>query len=215
MSEQAPERSGSSGGSTFTRKLGPLPLWAWLGIFTAIVFAYSMYKKKGSTTTGAGTSSGATSVNSPGGVDSSLVPQFVNQVYDSDTPPPAPNVTINNTVPPPPTVTPPPVHTHPNEPATVSGAPGSYTTGLGTGFNEWTSTGKYSINTVAKSHGMTAQQLIAASEAQTNNPALKAYVKKGNLNAPVPSGVALFIPTANWKLSLAPNSWALSTLAWN
>jgi hypothetical protein len=65
-------------------------------------------------------------------------------------------------------------------------------------MNEWTSTGKYSLNTVAKSHGMTAQQLIAASEKAENNPALAAYVKKGNLNAMLPAGVEVFIPNANW-----------------
>jgi hypothetical protein len=67
-------------------------------------------------------------------------------------------------------------------------------------MNEWTSNGKYSLNVIAKSHGMTAQQLIKASEAAENNVALKAYVSKGNFNAPVPAGVQLFIPNANWKV---------------
>ena len=45
---------------------------------------------------------------------------------------------------------------------------------------------------------MTAQQLISASETSEPNPDLAAYVKKGNLNAPLPSGVQVFIPNANW-----------------
>lgn len=192
-----PAQESTSGGSAFSRKIGPLPMWGWMGVVLAVGLAYYFYKKSKSNTTSTGTG-GASTVNSPGGVDASLVPQFVNQTYVQGTPPPAPDVN-NITVNPPPTTLPNPTPApEPVEPKTISGAPGSYTTGLGTGFNEWTSTGKYSLTTIAKSHGMTAQQLIAASEAQTNNPALKAYVAKGNLNAPVPSGIALFIPTNKW-----------------
>jgi hypothetical protein len=67
-------------------------------------------------------------------------------------------------------------------------------------MNEWTSTGKYSLNTIAKSHGMTAQQLIKVSEASENNAGLKSYVAKKNFNAPVPAGVQLFFPNANWPV---------------
>jgi len=45
---------------------------------------------------------------------------------------------------------------------------------------------------------MTAQQLIAVSEGAENNVPLQNYIKKGNLNAPLPSGVQIFIPNANW-----------------
>ena len=141
--------------------------------------------------------------SAPGGVDASLVPQFINQVYDQDQPPQAPNVTVNNQIPSPPTVVIPPMQPPPKVPTpprTISGSPGSFTVGLPGGMNEWTSTGKYSLNTIAKSHGMTAQQLIKVSEASENNVALKAYVKKGNFNAPVPAGVQLFFPNANWKV---------------
>jgi hypothetical protein len=198
MSESAPEPS-SGGSSPFMRKMGPLPVWAWMGVGLAAVLAFSYYKKSktAATTTGTGTSSGSASVNSPGGVDASLVPQFVNQVYESSTPPPAPSVTVNNTIPTPVATTPTPAPT-PAPAKTISGSPGSFTTGLANGMNEWTSTGKYSLNAIAKSHGMTAQQLIASSESSENNAALQAYVKGGNLNAPVPSGVQLFIPNANW-----------------
>lgn len=98
MSESAPERSG--GGSVFTRKVGPLPMWGWGAIVLLLAVFYAMYSKKKSAAAAASTSNSST-VDSPGGVDSSLVPQFVNQVYTQSTPPPAPNVTINNTTPPP------------------------------------------------------------------------------------------------------------------
>jgi hypothetical protein len=201
VSETAPEKTsagggGGGGGSTFTRKLGPLPLWAWMGIGLAIGLVYYMWKKDKSSATSAtstGTTAGTTSAG--GSVDSSLIPQFVNQTYESTTPAPAPNVTVNNQIPAPaaaatPAATP--------SPTTISGAPGSYTTSLGTGFDEWTSTGKYSLNTLASSHGMSPQALLAASLSQQNNVGMQAYQKAGNYNAPVPSGVELFFPQADW-----------------
>lgn len=186
------EPSGSSAGNSniFTRKLGPLPMWAWMAVALVLAIAYYLYKKKSAAAAGAASS--GTAANTPGGVDASLVPQFVNQTYTNTTPP-----TVNITTAP--TVTPPatPAQTIPK---TISGSPGSYTTGLPGGLNEWTSTGKYSLNTIAKSHGMTAQQLIASSTAAENNPLLAAYVKKGNYNAPLPTGIQVFIPNANWVM---------------
>lgn len=193
--------SRGSGGNVFTRKIGPLPMWGWMAILGVLAVLYSYYKKSKSSSTTANTSAQQAAANSPGGVDASLVPQFINQTYNQETPPPAPNVTVNNTVPAPTTtVVPTPPASKPTPtPSTISGAPGSYSTNLPGGQNEWTSTGKYSLNTVAKSHGMTAQQLIANSESQENNVALKAYVSKGNYNAPLPAGVQVFIPNANWN----------------
>lgn len=196
MSEQTTTSvSRPRGGNVWTNKVGPLPLWSWMAIILGVVFLYSMYKKK----TTAAQDQSAGGVNSPGGVDASLVPQFINQTYDNDQPPAAPNVTINNTVPSPPNAGLPSPNT-PNVPRTISGSPGSFTTGLPGGLNEWTSTGKYSLAVIAKSHGMTPQQLIAVSEKSENNPALKAYVAKKNYNAPLPAGVQLFFPNANWKV---------------
>jgi hypothetical protein len=175
-------------------------MWAWMAIALVVAVGYYFVKKKSSGATTSSTAQTAATNNTPGGVDSSLVPQFVNQTYNQETPPAAPNVTVNNTIPTPPTVaTPTPTATTTPPAKTISGAPGSYTTGLANGLNEWTSTGDYSLNTIAKSHGMTAQQLIASSESAENNTALKAYVAKGNYNAKLPSGVEIFIPNANWK----------------
>lgn len=90
MSETAPEPAPASrsSGNTFTRKLGPLPVWAWMGIVLALALAYWYIKNRKAvsaaqgtpTTTGSAASTGQTA-------DSSLIPQFVNQVYDTDTPP--------------------------------------------------------------------------------------------------------------------------------
>lgn len=196
------EPSTGGGGNVFMRKIGPMPMWAWMGIALAVALVFHLVEKNkagSSGTSNASTAQTAATNNTPGGVDSSLVPQFVNQTYVDSQPPVAPNVTVNNTIPTPPVVTPTPAPAAPAPAKTISGAPGSYTTGLTGGLNEWTSTGKYSLNTIAKSHGMTAQQLIASSETAQNNPTLKAYVSKGNLNAMLPSGVEIFIPNANWK----------------
>jgi hypothetical protein len=78
------------GGNVFTRKLGPLPMWAWMGIALAIALVYYFWEKNKSSSS---TSSTDTSENTPGGVDSSLVPQFVNQTYVNNTPPAAPTTT--------------------------------------------------------------------------------------------------------------------------
>jgi hypothetical protein len=173
-------------------------MWGWMVIVGGLAVLYAYYKKaKGGNANQQAADQAAG--NAPGGVDASLVPQFINQTYDQDTPPAAPNVTINNTIPTPPT-RPPIVPPREPEPRTISGAPGSYTTGLPGGLNEWTSTGKYSLNTIAKSHGMTPQQLIAVSEHAQNNVGLKAYVAKKNYNAKVPAGVELFFPNANWAV---------------
>lgn len=105
----------SGGGNVWTRKYGPMPLWAWGGIVVLLALGYSLWKKHSAAST---TQQSNPSVNSPGGVDASLVPQFVNQVYTQGEPPPAPNVTVNNQIP---TATTPPPVTPPAKqpPATV------------------------------------------------------------------------------------------------
>lgn len=111
VSESPPR---SSGGSVFTRKIGPLPMWSWMAIFLVLGLVYYFYKKSKSAATSATPSTDGTTVpqsasgtlSSPDqGTDSSLIPQFVNQVYNTPTPPAAPNVTVNNTT----TTTPAPV----------------------------------------------------------------------------------------------------------
>jgi hypothetical protein len=106
VSESAPESGG--GGNVFTRKLGPLPMWGWMGIVALIAVLYYLFRKNQAANSAASAAQTPATNNTPGGVDSSLVPQFVNQVYNQETPPPAPNVTVNNTTTTPPPVTPPP-----------------------------------------------------------------------------------------------------------
>jgi hypothetical protein len=214
VSEQTVQTSTSRPkGNVFTQKMGALPMWAWMAIILGVVVLYSFYKKQSSANQD--TPAAQAAGNAPGGVDASLVPQFINQTYENITPPAAPNVTVNNTVPPQGPTT---INVNPGgpekpeiEPTTVSGSPGSFTTGLPGNKAEWTSTGKYSLNTIARSHGMTAQQLIAISNASENNVAMRAYVAKGNFNAPLPAGVQVFFPMKNWPVAykLVKGKWVL------
>lgn len=82
MSETVPERSAPSGGGgvkgTFTNKIGPLPMWAWVAVIAAVLVGWRVYasRKSASTTD----STGATA-------DTADVPQFVNQTYTTVTAP--------------------------------------------------------------------------------------------------------------------------------
>ncbi len=196
MSVQAPEAAAPKRENVFTHKIGPLPMWAWLAIIGAALVMWRLYAQRKNQSAAA--AAGDSAAGNP-----NTVPQFVNQTYTTVTAPAAPG--------PGPA---PPGRPHPvpspgggmwppslPEPTTISGSPGSYTTGLQGGkLDEWTSTGKYSLNVIAKSHGMTVQQLIHSSLAAQNNVGLQQYVKKGNLNAPLPAGVQLFFPAANWAV---------------
>lgn len=95
MSESAPE---GGGGNAFTRKVGPLPLWGWMGIAALIAVLYYLFRKNQAANSATSTAQTAATNNTPGGVDSSLVPQFINQVYNQESPPVAPNVTVNKTI---------------------------------------------------------------------------------------------------------------------
>jgi hypothetical protein len=86
------EPSSSGGGNVFTRKIGPLPMWAWMGIALAVALGFYLIKSK-SSSTAASTPGTGTDTSGAGGVDSSLVPQFVNQTYVNNTPPAAPTAT--------------------------------------------------------------------------------------------------------------------------
>jgi len=71
----APQRD-----NVFTRKIGPMPMWAWVAIISAVIIGYAYWKNKQ-----------ATSSSAPGtATTSAQVPQFVNQTYTTVTPPAAP-----------------------------------------------------------------------------------------------------------------------------
>jgi hypothetical protein len=99
VSEQAPERTGGGGGgNVFTRKIGPLPMWAWMAIALLVALGYYLIKKKSSGNSTANDQTGSgTDTAGAGGVDSSLVPQFVNQTYVNNSPPAAPAATSTGT----------------------------------------------------------------------------------------------------------------------
>jgi hypothetical protein len=65
-------------GNVFTRKIGPLPMWAWLGIVLAGIGVWAVIEHKKSSSTAASTADET---------DASQVPQFVNQTYTSPSPP--------------------------------------------------------------------------------------------------------------------------------
>ena len=122
-----------SSDNVFTRKIGPLPMWGWMAIALLLALFYYLYKKNSSSGGGAS----ASTVNTPGGVDSSLVPQFVNQNYAAPEPPEAPQMT-----------TPVPTKTQ-----TVNAF-------------SWTDTGqKWSLNELAKHLGISPKALKPSNEA--------------------------------------------------
>lgn len=98
MSESAPESGGGGGGikGAFGRKVGPLPLWAWLGLATLLAVGYYMYAKNKAANSTASQSAGTG--GSAGTTDQSLVPQFVNQTYVNSSPPVAPPSNGSKTV---------------------------------------------------------------------------------------------------------------------
>jgi LysM repeat protein len=71
-------------------------MWGWMAIALVLAFVFYLYKKHtGGSSSSSASTQGTGSVNTPGGVDSSLVPQFINQTYVNPTPPVAPNITNN------------------------------------------------------------------------------------------------------------------------
>jgi hypothetical protein len=177
-------------------------MWGWVAIAGVLLVGWRLYSSKQAASAASTTGQAGTTTNPSTPADQ--VPQFVNQTYTTVTAPSAPAPAAAAT---------PPTRKHPvpsspstnptppslPSPITISGAPGSYTTGLQGGkVDEWTSTGAYSLNTIAKSHKMTAAQLIQSSLAAENNVPLQQYVAKKNYNAKIPAGVQLFFPAANW-----------------
>jgi hypothetical protein len=173
----------ASAGNAFTRKLGPLPLWGWMGIGLALGLVYYFWQKNKASAASNGTaSSSATGDTEP----ADQTPPYIIQNYSTDvnaqtvTPP---IVQINPNAPP----TPPPPPTNTKRPTKITA------TGTDTG----------DINQIAKKYGLTEQELIAA------NPQLKKLqVKVGNKSvpligsgAPVPKGTQLTIPAVPTKKS--------------
>jgi hypothetical protein len=175
--EQPSSRSGGGAMSALTRKIGPLPMWGWMGIGLALALVYFFFTKNKQ----ASSSSTAATADT---TSASQIPQFVNQTYVTTTPPVAST---------------PPTTTTGSGTGTTSGGTG--TTGSGTTRpTSYTATGVDTgdINRIAQSFGLTEAELIAA------NPGLKKVRVKDSKNgkeipligsgAPVPAGTKLTIP---------------------
>jgi hypothetical protein len=161
-----PDNSGGGGGNVFTRKVGPLPMWGWMGIALLLAVGYYLWHKNQSSSSTSSSAQTAATNNTPGGVDSSLVPQFINQTYTQTTPPPAPNVTItdsgNTTAPAP----------------TASTTSSTSTTAM---KYSWTDTGQaWSPNELASKLGISTGALVA-----TNSLGTKALSQP---TKPIPKG---------------------------
>ena len=63
---------------TFTRKIGPLPMYAWLLIVGGVIVGWAWWRNRQQPSSASGSSAGA-----------SQVPQFVNQTYTTVQPPSA------------------------------------------------------------------------------------------------------------------------------
>ena len=88
MSEMGTDQvntGGGGSGNVFTRQLGPMPLWGWMAVGLALVLLYVYWKKDQASQSTSGTSSDTS--GGSGTTDSSLIPQFVNQVYTQTSPP--------------------------------------------------------------------------------------------------------------------------------
>jgi hypothetical protein len=126
--------SSGGGGMSFLKKpIGPLPLWVWLALGVFAALGYYIWAKKSASSTTAPQSSTSTGT---GTTDSSLIPQFVNQVYTNQSPPETPITTASGT---------------------GSGGSGTSTTSTGTGGN--TSTTKSAV-TIPNVVGLDAEQAI-------------------------------------------------------
>src|SRR5271155_3134735 len=83
----APPASGK--GNVLTRKIGPLPTWAWVGIVIVPIGIYAYIERKKSAAA-SNTTTGTDTTGASDMTDASQVPQFVNQTYTTVIPPTAP-----------------------------------------------------------------------------------------------------------------------------
>lgn len=86
MAAEIPESTGGGGGNVFTKQIGPLPMWGWMGVALAAALAYFFWHKNKAAATA------ASPTNTPATTNSSLIPQFVNQVYTGNAPPVEPPI---------------------------------------------------------------------------------------------------------------------------
>lgn len=177
MSEMTHETSTSHSGSPFTKKVGPLPLWGWMGIGLALALGYYVWQKNKASSASSNTASTSTENGTTEPADQ--VPPYIIQNYSTDVNAQTVGPTTTNVNPTAP-ATPPPPPTNTTRPTSIVAS------GTDTG----------DINKIAQAYGLTEKELIAA------NPSLKKMkVTVGNKSvnligsgAPVPKGTKLVIP---------------------
>lgn len=72
------EPAGAGGSNAFTRKLGPLPVWGWMGIGLAIALVYYFWKQNKKTAATASPTSTPDQTTA-----ASQIPQFINEVNEA------------------------------------------------------------------------------------------------------------------------------------
>jgi len=164
----APRKQPSSG-NAFTRKLGPLPVWAWMGIGLAIALAYYFIKQNK-----AGNANNAAASTADQTASAAQIPQFVNQVYTNETPPASPTTTTP---------------TNPTTPPTNVPPANSYYV---------QANGKETLATIAKKQGVSESDIITNTEqlgGQSNHLAFVKWLQTSNngKKGKVPAGIDLFL----------------------
>jgi hypothetical protein len=157
------------GGNVFTRKIGPMPMWAWVAIIAAVLIGYAYWRNKQSA------ASSSTAATAATGTDASQVPQFVNQTYTTVTPPVA--------GPPPP-------------PAPPEASGGTQVPGGAQipGHHVVTATGTETLAQIAKKYGTSPADIISFTKNhKTHISATESkFLQKGK--GRVPRGLVLWVP---------------------
>jgi hypothetical protein len=184
--QDAPQSQPSGGNNVFTRKIGPLPMWAWMGILLAVALGYYFWKKNLSASNSS--TQNASGTNTPDQTTAaSQIPQFVNQTFVSGQPPTAP--------------------TTPTPPGTV---PPTNIPPADTYFI--VSNGKESLATIAKKAGIPVEQIVQGTSqfggAQNHGSFTKWYTggsSKHGTKGNVPKGIYLF--ASGFQTGHAPTGW--------
>ena len=150
MSQMAPEKppAPKQGGNVFTRKIGPLPMWAWLAIGLGVIGVYYVWQSKQNSS-----ASDTTSSDTGDDTNASQVPQFVNQTYTSVTPPAAPTSSSSST-----------------STATATSPAGA--AGASSAKQPWyrhVATGTETLAQIAKARGTTVAHIIAVSKSSSGH----------------------------------------------
>jgi hypothetical protein len=171
----APAAPAKQGGNVFTRKIGPMPMWAWVAIISVILIGYAYYRNKQSAAAAATTATGT---------DASQVPQFVNQTYTSVTPP----------------VAGPAGPAGPTGPAGPGGTvnPGGPNIGPGNkipGHHVVTATGRESLATIARRYHTSAADILKFTEQHKTHvsPTEAKFFRSGG-KGKIPRGLVLWVP---------------------